>query len=298
MNQEITISTNTVDYLLRTYKDRQKRRKEIFKLLDVFEQNIKATDSKGLHFAEWIEKFESSDIPYKEQLRFIIEDIIDSGHTKIKTYDLNKSEFNELAIAEVSSDKIYFDPCFSKQEIKSVLKRKPEIEIHDSESFLNPQPFHRLKNCPAEIELNKDCYYDIQKIFRPFLSDCKRIVIRDQYLPNYKARIHLREILELNKKASFQLQLLDRRNYCRLAKKDFSFYQSFNDEIENYKKNGLKIKLYWLEVGHTERYIETEHFKIRIPGGLDIWDENGIYNNEYATIGISEIEENSTLILK
>lgn len=77
---------------------------------------------------------------------------------------------------------------------------------------------------------------------------------------------------------------LDKKNY--VGKNSFdkekikkeNLYDKYIIEIKNLKNMGFKIidEEFYLNKSHKERYINTEKFKIYIPGGLDCISPDGL----------------------
>ena len=128
--------------------------------------------------------------------------------------------------------------------------------------------------------MEEGCYYDINRIFAPFLRDAKNVRIEDPYLPNTKASLNIWKIINHLNDSRIKLVFLKRNKYASNGNKFMEDrYDTFTKTIQEYQKNGLQIDYSepFVKKSHRERWIFTDQFQIYVPGGLDFLDEDGFF---------------------
>lgn len=266
MNQELTVSSNIVDYLvneLPVYKKCQ-----VLDCIEYLEQNYFALDDKR-KFVEAI--FNKIDKIEDHQKRGFIEEILSMCLTqRSKIFKTNEVVSEEFLLTLNTMDRIFFDPFLNEKEINK-LKNKYDFEIYNSNSFGNPSPFERLKHLPTFFYLESDRKYDLNQILEPFLREEKKLEVIDPYLPNRIASHHLIRLLEKNKGKTFILTFLKKDIYPNQ-----SDFDKFYIRINLLNEQGFEIKMNFLfKKKHKERYILTDNFQIYLPGGFDCLDLEG-----------------------
>lgn len=290
MDQELTVSKNLVNYLYNNCSIFKKN--NAGKCIDVLRQNYFVLDLSKEHWNNYKTEFNNlpneNAVAMNELERFIFLELFKD---RIKEYDLIKDESVniELELTKLSVDKILVDLDFTEKNIKQEQKSNPGIEFHNSHSLINPECYHRLKNVPANITLEKDKLYDWEVLLSPFLRSADSIEIKDPYLINPTAVENLKKIFKIiNKNTKVKLLALKKdkysKTYHKATRKFISnpekeeIYNRYINEIDILKKNGYSIlvnEYYDGKTKHRERYIYTDRFKIYIPGGLDCIDVDG-----------------------
>lgn len=285
MNQQLTLSQELVNYMaihLPVFKEN-----EASKAINYIDQNFIVSDLGLKHFNNIIDAIEM----IQDQNKKI-------GIQNLFTYWIQEKkclidcEFpgdscDELKLALISEDKIYFNPVLNQAKRRKFSKEYNKLEMHDIKSFLNPEPYHRLKHLPTSIAFQKGIYYDLRKILNPFLKFSKTICIEDPYLPNLKASHNVLKVIENLKRANISLIFLNRSKYIdhhvdRERKKKEFFYDSFIEKLKLLITKGYQIKYnsHFKKKTHRERYIFTDEFQIYLPGGFDFLEIDGYLKNE------------------
>jgi hypothetical protein len=291
MNQEITYSPTLINFLNSDHSilDISKQQK----VWELIKQNYIACDSelKILKtYGELVRQLPNSGL--KLELQNFVEALINDKANKRKTFKVISSANNyEIELALSSNDKIYLQPLLSKKEVKKINITYGELETHNSESFINPQAQHRLKHLPTIIPLQKEFFYDIVKIFSPFLRNSKNALIEDPYLANPLASQNVLKIIEKFPNVNFDLTFLTRDLFSEHKSniEKLKQYDSFIESISELVKNGYTINYnnHFKTKKHRERFIFTENFQIYIPGGFDFLNEYGYLKNQ-TSFDISE----------
>lgn len=280
MNQQIVVSTEIVSYLeskLPAY-----RKNDAIELIEYIEQNYFVSDSAIIHFNKIIDKIDQLDPTYKkEELKKIINYWIQEKKLFVECNYENLDE-EEITLTEHTLDKIYVQPMLHNKEVAKFAKRFNELEIHNSESFIFPKPYHKLKHLPSLIPLEKELFYDIVRIVGPFIRNSDNVRIEDPYLPNPLASYNVVKIIKNFPGVNFDLVFLTRDLFSehklyKEKEKKLKQYDSFIESLSELNEKGYKINFnnnYKLKK-HRERFIFTEDFQIYIPGGFDFINKDG-----------------------
>lgn len=283
MDQELTISKSLVGYFynnLPAYKINNAQ-----KCLEIIEQNYFVSDTKGNHKKNIFDELNSLPEGDKRKTIFYLVDHIIQNRTRNfdSQYSGEDSE-SEIQLSKITEDKLFLDLDLNIKEIKSKTKKYPEIEFLNHEILIKPETSHRFKNIPTIISLQKDVRFDLVEFLRPFLRNAKEITIVDPFLANKNAFSNLKNLFTLFiKNCNIKLNHYSEKDYLIYAgnnkdKKDkfIENYRNLNEEIESKKAMDFKIEIdEFTSRDHKERYILTEKFEIKIPGGLDCLDEYG-----------------------
>ncbi len=294
MDQEITYSSSLIKFLhLDNSILEMSDQKKVWQLI---EQNYVVSDAELKilkSYGEEVKKLQSSVI--KQELQNFVDGLINNKAKKRRTYNVTQSyDDQEINITLSSNDKIYFNSLYSEKDIKSTVKKYPEIETHNVSSFLSPMPIDKLKHIPSTIPLEKGIYYDLQTILDPFLRNSKNIRIEDPYLPNNTASYNVLKIIENLRHKNITLVFLTRSKYAEhpvndKRNKKESVYNKFIEKLKSLNSDGYRIKFdtHFKKKTHRERYLFTEDFQIYFPGGFDLLETDGRLRNDFN----SEVDE-------
>lgn len=284
MNQQLVISKEIVSFF--TDKLPTFRRNDAIDVIEYIEQNLFVSDNRTVHFNSILDKIDELEPSVKrDEIKKII-----SYWIQEKKYftecEYKMGNENEINLTWHTQDKIYFKPLLAENEITDYYEKQSELEIHNLNTFLNPQPMHRLKHIPTIIPLQEGVFYDIVKIINPFIRHAKYVQIEDQYLPNIRASYNLFKIVENFPDKRFKLIFLDKESFFEYKSGNKreemeKRYDLFIKQIHNLNKKGYKIsyKDRYRIKKHRDRYIFTEEFQILIPGGFDFLDNKGFLIN-------------------
>jgi len=247
-------------------------------------------------YGEEVEKLQPSRM--KEELQNFVAGLINNKAKKRRIFNVTQSyDDQEINITLSSNDKIYFNSMYSEKDIKSTVKKYPEIETHNVSSFLSPMPIDKLKHIPSTIPLEKGIYYDLQKILDPFLRNSRNIRIEDPYLPNNTASYNVLKIIENLRHQNITLVFLTRSKYAEHSvnherNKKESIYDTFIEKLKSLNSDGYRIKFdtHFKKKTHRERYLFTDDVQIYFPGGFDLLEIDG-YLKKYLEDDISEKKE-------
>jgi len=295
MNQQLTLANDLVNYLsdsLPTFREN-----DAIKAVELIDQNFIVSDANVKHFNCIIDSIDN----IQDQLK-------KNEIQKLFTYWIQEKKYlvdceyqedraGELDLALNSEDKIYFNPNIDNKTVKKYLKKIGDVESHNIQSFLNPEPYHRLKHLPSLISLEMGVYYDLFKLFNPFLRDSKNIRIEDPYLPNNTASYNVLKIIENLRHQNITLVFLTRSKYAEhpvndKRNKKESVYDKFIEKLKALNNDGYQINFsnHFRKKIHRERYLFTEEIQIRFPGGLDFLGNDGYLRND-TNSDISEKKE-------
>jgi len=256
MNQGITLSGNIFKYLYEEIRS-------FGSICKVIEQNIILVDEKKKLPMEYVRVIDSlEDNKTKEDIKKIFDEWVNNHIRFINVnkynYEKNK-DFLDVVVCNESEDKILFEPFereYNEKKLKIKFKFGDKIEIHNANSFLSPEHYHRLKNIPTEINLKKGDKYDLAKILTPFLKEAEKIEFHDPYLINRTATENLKRILEVCKKTKEIVIKLDPTKIESDTNKfeDFKKRLSAYSELIKYGYYPVKIKRDGTKfIGHQER---------------------------------------------
>jgi len=297
MDQEITYSSSLINFLhldnsILEISDQQKVWQLIKQNYVVIDAELKILKSYG----EEVKKLQPSGM--KEALQNFVDGLINNKAKKRRIFNVTQSyDDQEINITLSSNDKIYFNSMYSEKDIKSTVKKYPEIETHNVSSFLSPMPIDKLKHIPSTIPLEKGIYYDLQKILDPFLRNSRNIRIEDPYLPNDTASYNVLKIIENLMHKNITLVFLTRSKYAEHSvnherNKKESIYDTFIEKLKSLNSDGYRIKFdtHFKKKTHRERYLFTDDVQIYFPGGFDLLEIDG-YLKKYLEDDISEKKE-------
>ena len=129
MNQEITYSSNLIEYL---YSDKTileiSNQKKVWELI---KQNYVVSDSnmKILEvYGEIIKSLPASVL--KQELQNFVDGLIQNKAHKRKTFNIIElNEELEIGLSKSTNDKIYFNPILNEKEIRSIVKKHSESRV-------------------------------------------------------------------------------------------------------------------------------------------------------------------------
>lgn len=286
MDQDITISTNIVKYFYEDLTNGSLETSNSQKCYLILKQNFLIVDKDKKHFQQIL--IEIDKLPKTKEKDNLKKNILGLILHRAKPIQNSlESKNGAYHLAESSYDKIFFDPMITEDDKQTKLLElqfnigKHDIELYTSQNLISPDMSLRLKNVPFEVQFEKDKKYDLIKLLNPIIRNCKQIEIRDPYIRNNKAIYHLKKIRELNTKASLKVKTIpiemiptdrndlhynDKELKKIIGPTNLSYYQSYLNKNNKYS------------IPHKERYILTEKFRIRLPGGLDQFNEKGYPN--------------------
>lgn len=286
MEQQIVISTEIVNYLsenLPAY-----RKNTALELIEIIEQNYVVSDKATHHFNKIIDEVDKIvDSAKKSEIFKIIQYWINNKNCFIDCN--NTSMDDDILLTSYTNDRIYLNPIYTNKEKQKKTIKYSDIEIHNSESFIKPLCSDRLKNAPDILKLEKDVYYDIERIFQPYLKNAGILEIIDPFLPNPNALYNFKKIINLSGAKQIKVIIHSQHNYIekygnRNKEKAQEDYESLKKFLADLKKVGKKVQETEFKLrSHKERYIKTEKLKIKLPGGLDFLNKDG-----FAKIEIGE----------
>lgn len=280
MNQQLVVSKEIINY----FKERLPtfRKNDAIDLMEYVEQNYFISDNKTNHFNSIIDKIDELESSIqKDEIKKIINNWIQERKCLIECEYKNDSD-SEIILTKRTQDKIYLQPLFSEAELNRFRNKYLELEIHNSQTFLNPLPQHSLKHLPTIIPLKKDEKYDLVKIISPFLRYTTTARVEDPFLPNRLASKNILKVIKNFSNVNFRLVFLSKELFAghndeEIKKKKEDQYDSFVEDLEELNKKGYKIshKEKFESKIHRERFIFTRDFQIYIPGGFDFLKSDG-----------------------
>lgn len=278
MKQEITFSPEIFEFIS---KDSQPLDADTPQklMMGFIKQNYFVLDKKKQltsEYANVILSLPDSNI-YKSTLKLFVDGLINNKGKHFVEYPLEAKEDLVISLTEYSQDHIL---CVSKRnEYCSKIHSNTNIELHDFDSFLYPEPNHKLKHLPTIIPLKEGVFYDIINILRPFLQNAKYARIEDPYLPNPLASENVFEIIKTFQNINYKLIMFPKELYCGQLniKKKIKQYDKFIKKVDHLCTDGYKIDTneQFRIKKHRERYIFTEDYQIYVPGGFDCIKRNG-----------------------
>ena len=277
MNQEITISLNTFDYLdenLPAYEINNAQQ-----IIGYLKENYFVVDSK-LEYAKMLwEKI--NDLKEERNKKYFKELL---GKLINKNKVVNCTNIDGLIIAEQSNDKIFLNPILVNKDIKKMQIKYP-IEIHNSQSFISPETYHKLKHSKAVLVFEREVIYDIVEILTPYLYETRSIFIEDPYLPNERAFNILKNIVTISECKDYKLKVLSEYNYNR--KKEGKQYENFKIFLEELEDKDISIEIIeYTDKIHHDRYVYTDQISLKIPGGFDFIKEGKIVDKQNKKVEI------------
>jgi len=300
MNQQIAISPSIVKYIDDNQPSGLKLRaeeEEAQNIIKVIEDNYFVIDSSGFYITEIDSYIKSVRFPGQiKEFRDLFEQWLMTMSVNV---NYNGNELDITKLAELSQDKIAFDPRWTIEDIKNNGESYPEIEYHICQSLLEPKIYDRLKNAPCEYEIKYGNSYDLRLILEPFLRNAKIVKIYDMYMMNDRARINLEKIINLtNKDAIIILYPLSEDKYItdkdgNILHKNVNRYKAFKKMINKMRERRHHINIENFEVkNHKDRFIYTNKFRIRFPC-LDLLNRNGSVHldDEGKPVHIIEVKE-------
>lgn len=280
MNQQIVVSKEIVNYLSQNLP--AFRKNDALDLIEFIEQNYFVSDRNTIHFNKIIEKIEELTPSSKtDEIKKIVHNWIQEKKYFVE-YEYKKTDEEQIGLAHLTDDKIFLEPFLPNKELAKFEKKYCELEVHNSQSFVRPKHYQRLKHLPTIIPLERDIHYDLVKILEPFLRDAKSIRIEDPYLPNPFAQQNVLKVIKSFPKSKFNLIFLAKNLYSKHSSKKkndekIKQYNSFIKKIKDLINNNYTINYseYFQSKKHRERFIFTEKYQIYIPGGFDFLNEDG-----------------------
>lgn len=280
MNQQLVVSKEIIEYFqnhLPAY-----RKNDAIEMIEYIEQNYFVSDHNTNHFNLLIDKIEEIESErQKAEIKKIITNWIQEKKYFIKCEYVNGLA-GEIKLARETRDKIFLQPLLLENEVKSLSEKYLELEIHSSQTFINPLPKHKLKHLPTIIPLKKGEIYDLVKIISPFLRSTINVRVEDPYLPNYLARHNILKVIKNFPKVTFSIVFMSKDLFAdhkdeQKKKKKEKQYDSFVEELDELNKKGYKISYQekFESKLHRERFIFTRDFQIYIPGGFDFLKLDG-----------------------
>lgn len=295
MEQEISVSDSVIRYLSQNIKPYGKGIE--YECINILSDNYIVDDENNTIFKMFDKAIEliNTDDPFelgkktyfKEQLKTWLE------KNRRKINNVYESDWNNdvLELCKLSQDKILFDTSLGDKEIKSIRKKIFDIEIHNLNTFLQPDSSYRLKHLPLKIKLEQDICYNLNNILFPFIRNAKYLVIVEPYISSWQNIVNFKKLTEIIPK-SITCEIIKFRNaQDEKSKKELSDFEEFikvsNHDGYNFVVNHPKLP-HNKSSKHIERYIITDKYEIYLPGGFNCLDENG-YSNVSGDYDIKEI---------
>lgn len=275
MKQNITVSKTFIDFLYNSFYPSNKQYQSD---LAILEDNFIITDCKFNLFKEYYAEVDK--LP-NSGMKTYIKDVLTKWAEKKRRVVVQECCNDEFELALKSSDKILYSPKLTEQEITILSNKYEGLEIHSFSTFIDPKHSHKLKNCPSEIILEPGETYSLFQIIEPFIRRTRKILIFDPYIPNPKAKNTLCYLLQnISKEKMIIVETMNKESYVgqKVNPKKMEEFESFEQLIQDFRKDGYNIKINYRSIsGHVERFICTETFEIKIPGGLDFLIPNTPY---------------------
>lgn len=280
MNQEITISRNTISYIADNLPAFEVNNAQL--MIEKLKENYCVIDSK-FEFAKLL--WEETKKTENEELRKYLQRLLQKLFTEKKSLIQCTFEKEEI-LSQKSSDKIFLDPLLDSKSIKKI-EKKYSLETHNDSSFINPSPYQKLKHSNCKLVLERSVIYDFKRIFEPYLRKTKTLIIEDPFLPNPKAFNNLKQLIELFNGNDIKVKLHSEHNYLKYNPENKENYSKLQTYLNTLELNGLKVSIINFEKRkHYERFIFTDSVRIKLPGGLDFLDQDGKINSNESTVEI------------
>ncbi|MBE2281237.1 MAG: hypothetical protein IAE91_12660 [Ignavibacteriaceae bacterium] len=263
MDQEITVNPNFIKHWKKNLNSA-----DFYLIINIFdklkENVVVVSDIKK--FVDFIdselERFNATERDFLKKIITEFYNVSSSRFKIIKSFKINQLH-ELLKLCVLTSDKIYLDK-------ELVNYPENQIEFHNVNTFVDPTPNNRLKHKNYKIKLENNVEYKLESIFKPYLKNCKSFKIIDPYLPNKTSFHHFKYLNSfLPKDIEREVFVLRQEIYLRNKKYGETEYSNFEKFIQ---ENNFKV--IYLEPGHVERSIQTDKVIIRLPGGLDCFDNN------------------------
>lgn len=288
MNQHVTITPNLFKYICENFFSAANKKSYVSEIIDIIDQNSLCFDDKNLLANQLLEIFEKS----TKQLQNEFKDVWIKW---IQNYALNNQykceKYNHLLpiyISKSTQDRILItNDDYEQYNLQSKIESL-DVEVHNLKSVFNYENNQQLINVPSSIKLVDGKNYSLVKILRPLLSKSNKIIIRDPYIYNYKARKNFEKLFSfLNNKQRVIVESSPYEIYTKNNKVRVRDVNEFYKLIESLKEREFKIEINTERfknnknyIGHIERYIFTDRFRIYLPGGLDFINNNGLYKSK------------------
>lgn len=271
MNQELTVSSRLPVYLYQEHLGNLFNRSR--ELIDSISLNYLCFDDQKEYFIHLMESFDQIDpsAPIKRQLEIYLFDLF----TKKGRPKRLKGEYSEINICKASKDRIYLVPGMQEEEVARIKSENPKIQVCDSKNILKA-----LMPLPYEVELIKGNQYDLPQLFTPFAKGSKTLGIIDPYIFNSNGLTNFKLLANktVYEKISIKCNPPD-----KLTGKDGKPIRTtlFDQFIDELRGKGTDVQIsYFEKIKHKERYVLYDEIQIYIPGGLDMFDSSGVFQNE------------------
>lgn len=271
MNRELTLSSRLPVYLyIEQVNNMFNRNRE---LIDTISSNFLCIDDQREYMRQLMVSFEEIDAsaPIKKQLEAYLLDLF-SKKARPKTV---KGDFSEVKLCNVSKDRVYVAPEKSETEIEEINRQYPKITVCRADNV-----FDVLKPIPYEIYLTPGSTYNLPTIFAPFAKGSKSLGVIDPYIHNHRAVANLDAIAS---RTVYEKITIKCNDPAKLPSKDGKQISTvrFDTLIAKLRSRGSQVEvIYYDRIKHKERFILYDEVEIYIPGGLDNFDENGIFLND------------------
>ena len=239
---------------------------------------------------EYFRFIDNSDDEQKRGIKAMLDIILVSDRCSVKQVDSNSTYCKDkiwntlLCLSLLSESKIINAENKNHKALALKHKELSDVEILNFEEFIKPPNRSRLFSLEKEMQFEKSSLIRFEELFRPYLSDAKKLVISDRYFrkrnggyPNF-----LKIVALINSLESIEIRTYDDK---KLASIDKAKYKSAdyvsNAELESeVKKIHPDLKINYGNSEHA-RYIETDQFRIDIDPGLDFVNQKYVadYNN-------------------
>jgi hypothetical protein len=273
MNQHLTVSNTIVNYLDRSLP--AYKRIKAHDVINIIEQNFIVSDRTKKHLQNIVSEIEKiEDSKHRKILQDIIVNWLDN-RSKFVECDMALIT-NLIELSKKDTDKIYFDPTLSQIDVGKLKTQHSSVEIHNENSLLEPKDIHKLKNCPCTIRLRDNIKYNVVALFEPYLREAKEIIFQDPFLINPSAFYNFRLLINCIKANKISAFVHSKHNYLGYGwEKDRNKREMNYDSFVKYADQKNIYLSEWKRADHKERFIITDKLEIYIPGGLDLFNNDG-----------------------
>lgn len=186
-------------------------------------------------------------------------------------------EFSELKLCNATSDKIYFSPLLTQEEILSHTQNYNYIKfctLNNIEKICPILPF-KVKLMPGEK-------YDLQELIAIASTSSREMKVIDPYIYNKHAIFNLEKIVgnQFFSKIVIKALPFDKIMSKTNTKSSRFDLNGFESLVRKLKRDGSKVEIEYFKTSeHQQRYIQFDEVQIEIPGGLDFLGPQGKYSD-------------------
>lgn len=272
MRQELTVESNIISFL---YENRPNLRRNITTdLIDLLEKNDFCDNNEGALYKRFVAKVNQIE---DERFRQEFRNLIVEWFTNPKKYHVESED--TLSVCMATEDRILLDTDLTNSARTRRRIKYPEVEFHNSKSLVNSEITDRFIRLPRSIKFEKKVTYSFDNIFTPYFRHSNTIHVIDPFIYNEKAFINFKKLLSIKDFSTVNVTAHQKHNYLNRYRGNEKDYRNFEKYMEKLQGEGKETRI--LEFGraqHYDRYIILDELEIRLPSGLDFWDEDGFAN--------------------